>query len=444
VGWANDFDTRLGLLVVLSFPLSVVGWIYWLFCIHRLHLILCRASGGRYPVSARRAVGLQLIPFYSWVWRFRWSNQIADFAKQHSPEPMKVNRPGLLLVLGSLLGTLALLAAQVSSLRLFVLFTVTLYLSRRIRKVVTFTDALQVERRRQLDMALSAGLGAGLGFLLFRALVEFYGKGWKEQLQDGLGILLLSYALARFIEPLLEKVRVAAGMETAHASHPEHRPWMVRTAVLLALIFSNFFHDLLHTQIDRHFDQSWQPLALGLVVSGGITYFWISGIRQEPRRAARFGVLSGAGIALLAAYVLGLALGSGKEATAAKEALVKLPEVVQADAGKIKSAGTLADHIPAVPFGTIKNAGTMAWPWALMGLVGGLVIDRNCVGRGVRSVAISILGVALLGAVAWLLWTHSGSWKDATMQLAGDIGAVGGWCLGLLLHPANVAIFGTR
>lgn len=432
-GWIGGTQAQSAFLLV-SLPLSLVGWIYWLFCVHRLHWILCRATASEYPVRARRAVGFQIIPFYSWVWRFKWTNQIARFVNLHSAAPMKANWPGVYLLLGSLMGTLALLAGC-TSLRLFVLFSVTLYLTRRIKKVVTCTDALHVERRKQLDMALTAGLGAGFGYLLVRALDEFFSnKSTAEKLQDGFGILLLSFALARFIEPLVEKLRAMAGVEAVHASTHEKRPWLIRSAVVLTLIFSNFFHDLLHTQIER-FRDNWQALVVGLLVSGGITYFWISGIRQEPRRAARFGALSGAAIALLAAFILGIALDTSEPATTVNPASAALSEV-----GVPHPA-----RLPAVPFGDIKSAGTLTWPWALMGLVGGLVIDRRWGGQGVRSVALGILGAALVFAVALLLWAHTGSYhKEEIMKVVADVGAVGGWCLGLLLHPANVAIFGTR
>lgn len=452
LGWVNDFETRLGFLLIVGLPLNLLGWIYWLFCIHRLHLILARATDCTYPVRPRRAVGLQMVPFYSWVWRFKWAKQIAHFVNLYSPMPMKVNRPGVLLVLGSVVGILALLA-QVSSLRLFLLFGVTLYLTRSIKKVLRFTDAVFVERRKQLDMALTAGLGAAIGFLLIRALYEFSQKSPWDMVKDGVGILLLSLILSRFIEPLIAKVRAAAGMETDHPADEKKRSWLVRAIVFLALVFSNFFHDLLHGQME-HFDENWQTLVVGLVVCGGITYFWISGIRQEPRKAARFGVVSGAGIAFLVTLMLGLALGLQKKPANPDEAYAQgseasLPHVEIPVPIVGKATGTPPHRVQfTVPFGG-KSAGTSAWAWALLGLVGGLAIDKKWGRRGLRSVALGMLSAALLFAVAWVLLAHLGSpvttetYIEEIWNRGADVGAVGGWCLGLLLHPTNIAIFGT-
>lgn len=429
-GWLVDGDAQNGFFAI-GLLVSFTGWIYWLFCLWRIHQILARTTEHKYPIGPSRAVGLQLIPFY-WAWRFRWPNQLADFINKHSPGSMRKDWPGLCILLASVLGSVALLFSC-TSFRLFLIFAVVNHLNRKIRKVVTFTDALHVARKKQVDLAISAGLGASFGFLACRALVEFSQKPLADQLRDATGIVLLSLALARFIEPLADRLRQALGIEASHHLSAERRSRLLRLAVFLVLVLTNFFHDLLHAQIDQYFRETAQILLAGLLVSGGITYFWIAGARQRPGRAACFGCLSGAFMALFLAFTIAVILEAA-------------PEKKNAQATAPEPSITLISHrlpLPPVPWvresewASVRPV-SMVWPWMLFGLLGGIVVDRRW--RGPERIAVAIMGAALVCAVVMLL-QEAHITKAEIVKVFAHLSASSGWCIGVLMHPSARAIF---
>ena len=59
--------------------IGLVGWGYWLVCVHRIHWILAEATGGQYPISPAEGAGFNLIPVFGFYWIFRWPNEIARF-----------------------------------------------------------------------------------------------------------------------------------------------------------------------------------------------------------------------------------------------------------------------------------------------------------------------------------------------------------------------------
>src|ERR1044071_399227 len=61
------------------------GWVYWLFCVHRMHKVLARATYSSYPTTPRRAIWLQFVPLYNLIWAVKWPNRIAKFLKQTNP-----------------------------------------------------------------------------------------------------------------------------------------------------------------------------------------------------------------------------------------------------------------------------------------------------------------------------------------------------------------------
>lgn len=64
---------------VYVFLPAFVGFVYWLVCVHRFHLILADVPGAQYPVSPARAVGFHFIPLYNFYWLFKWPQEIAKF-----------------------------------------------------------------------------------------------------------------------------------------------------------------------------------------------------------------------------------------------------------------------------------------------------------------------------------------------------------------------------
>jgi hypothetical protein len=109
--------------------LGLPGFIYWLFCIHRLHKILGELTQGRYPISPGEAALKHIIPFYNLYWVFKWPGELSDY----------VNRRGhVKIVSGAVLGLMLLLSLIVY--RLFdgafgmaALFGVTLFISSKLK-----------------------------------------------------------------------------------------------------------------------------------------------------------------------------------------------------------------------------------------------------------------------------------------------------------------------
>src|SRR5262249_37642488 len=148
-----------------------------------------------------------------------------------------VRWPGVLILLGGLLGY--------TSFRLFVLFSVGVYLNRKIKRVVEFTRKPARSRKGQFDLAISGGLGAGFGLVMYSAVVDFAGARHPNPLLELLGILLVSVAIVKFVEPVAEWARHGFHTEEHPSPVALKRPWVFRGAIFLVVIVSSFSHDLL-------------------------------------------------------------------------------------------------------------------------------------------------------------------------------------------------------
>ncbi len=58
------------------------GWTYWLFCVHRFHKLLAELSSNQYPITPGEAVGRHFIPFYNFLWLFRWPSSLSDYVNE--------------------------------------------------------------------------------------------------------------------------------------------------------------------------------------------------------------------------------------------------------------------------------------------------------------------------------------------------------------------------
>jgi hypothetical protein len=61
------------------FLLGFVSLVYWLVCVHKLHVVLAFVPGWKHPVSPARAVWFHFIPIYSIYWLYRWPREAAGF-----------------------------------------------------------------------------------------------------------------------------------------------------------------------------------------------------------------------------------------------------------------------------------------------------------------------------------------------------------------------------
>jgi len=58
---------------------ALIAYVYWLACVHALHVVLRNSTRGRYEVSPLRAVGFHFIPCFNVIWIFEWPYRLAKF-----------------------------------------------------------------------------------------------------------------------------------------------------------------------------------------------------------------------------------------------------------------------------------------------------------------------------------------------------------------------------
>lgn len=113
------------------------GWVYWLFCIHRLHKILEEMSEGRYPIAPGEAVGKHFIPIYNFFWVFRWPMAFTEYL--HDRGRLRI-MPGLLLGLMLLLSFF--LRFFDGAIALASMFGIAAYISAMLRKHIVLVRGL--------------------------------------------------------------------------------------------------------------------------------------------------------------------------------------------------------------------------------------------------------------------------------------------------------------
>jgi len=359
---------------------------------------------------------------------------MARFLKEARPEMrVAVIWPGILVLLGVLL--------KFSSFRLFIFFAVGAYLNRKLRDVVVFNKAVRIARKQRLDLAMTAGLGAGFGLILCQAMQQFSQKPWLEQLRDVLVIALVSLGIVKFVEPFSDWVRHNLRPEPHHVE-PDHavqhhaettgkRSLLLRGAIFLVIVFSSFSHELLSAEISGKMWESVRTLSAMLIISGGITYAWSAGARRQ--RATQLGLLSGGGLAML--LILTLFIAFDAQADAVQNSL-------SSSVQNQLMHGTMGPEVvPWIIGAQVNSLSSVAIPlllWSILGLVGGLAIDRNWGGGSIWHVAMSVLGAALIVILAlWL--ANFGNHKQIVLGAA----AVLGWCLSLLIYPAAEKVLRT-
>jgi hypothetical protein len=407
------------------------AWCYWLFCVYRIHKVLVRATHGSYQIKPFRAIWPQFIPVYCWVWAVQWPNRLGKFLKSQRPDlKMKLRLPGILLLLASVIGIVG-----PTSIRLLVVFGVGTYLNRRISEVIAISKPTKAERN-EFDLALSAGLGAGFGAVFCQAVQGFSGKKPREQVQDVLVILLVTVGIAKFIEPLADRVRHAF-----HATHnseeAKKKSFWLRVVILIAIVFSGFSHELLHAEIAQDPWGALRLVAAMLILSGGITYAWAASARKREKSASLFGFISGGGLSSLLVLALFIAFNQPVEAYNSQS---------PAGSGLCSSVGLLIpwssnpcvhlssaapEVIPGIIAFHVSSMMTMAAPlvlWSLLGLAGGLVIDRT------RGAPWLVAAIVFLTALIVSLSLRFADAVDRNQIILGA-SAVTGWCVSLWIYP---------
>ncbi len=109
----------------------IAAWIYWLFCVYRLHSILEEITSSRYPINPGQAVGYHIIPFFNFYWVIKWPASFASYINERGRVSIA---PGGLL--GFLLFVSFVARFADGAIALFGMFGVLLYMSARLRKHV--------------------------------------------------------------------------------------------------------------------------------------------------------------------------------------------------------------------------------------------------------------------------------------------------------------------
>src|SRR5580692_4263845 len=93
---ASIMDFRIPNLYL--FLLIFVGFIYWLVCVYRYHVVMQHAPGWKHSISPARAVGFHFIPLYNLYWVFKWPQEIARFVNwRFGQSVMKPQMVGLMV-----------------------------------------------------------------------------------------------------------------------------------------------------------------------------------------------------------------------------------------------------------------------------------------------------------------------------------------------------------
>lgn len=439
----------------------LVGWVYWLFCVHRMHRALKEATAGAYPVTPRRSVGFQFIPFYSWVWGFKWPKQVAEFVNSRS-DSHRMSRywPGVVLLIAAFLGQTNLLAP----LHLLLLFGTGHYIALKLKPVLPPFEHTTVVRRRehQLSLAVSAGVGTVFAFKLFQAFWNPFKHNTPGELfHEILAIVIVSLGVILFIEPLAEMSRARLGLEDHH-TRAISRSWRIKISFFAILALTSLAHGFLHRQIEDEMGSDAMGCLIGIagatLISGGITYAWVTGACREKPRAARNGLIAGA---LVGLCVISLVFGASRARHS--EATTAIEDATATTAGQnVKNAVEKGSPVPTdVVNNLAKNSQDpeliAKWqldlrkiiiPWTLLGLIGGLVIDRIRGQRPSRIVAIAIFVAAAvlfpgLGFLAGRFNMPGYVPPTASEQLA-HILAIGGWALSLTIFPFSDSLLAVQ
>ncbi len=408
---------------------GLAGYVYWMFCIHRIHKILREYTKGTYPIAPWKSVTYHFIPGYSLYWIFKWPGTLAKFVSSTS------NSDGKPLRMRGWLPALALLVASVMTslfgfekgigLQLLLLFGAGLYVTRKLQDLLPAPEPISLRRLKQWKVAASAGVGAAFSLLLFEAIREFFSPHTPklEREHELVAILLVSVGVMIFLEPLAEKVRDLLVHD--HLVLRTKKSWWLRLAIFGILVFTSLLHGMAHTAVDNWMKdpdghKKIAALAAAMLISGGITYFWIGAAHLHRPHATLSGAVGGAALAVvisfgLASVVVAHGNGSG-DVTNRLEEHFALPGVPLMVTHQLEN-GAL----------DIKTLLFMAVPWLLMGLAGGAVIDRRWMHCCAGSLALSVVVAGIVGGL--LLRFFSSGWAQTFAHLP----AVAGWVVALIV-----------
>ena len=123
VGSGEDDSLNTFLLLTV-----IAGWLYWIWCIHRIHTVLAELSNYRYPVQPGPAAVRHIFPIYNLFWVFYWPSKLSQYLN---------NRGRVHILPGAVLGAMLLLSLLLrfldGAIGMASLFGVTWYISNKVK-----------------------------------------------------------------------------------------------------------------------------------------------------------------------------------------------------------------------------------------------------------------------------------------------------------------------
>jgi len=259
-------------------------------------------------------------------------------------------------------------------------------------------------RLSAVRLALSAGLGSGFSLLVLLAVKNFLVELSHGQVSELFSILVVSVGVVAFIEPVLERFAVAAGVSHHHAA-PLPAGRIARLVGFALIAGASVSHGALHDMVSKNLIGAIAFLTPAVITPAATTYAWA---RQSARgRAAAWqggaiGAIFGGGF-MLASLTILLAVKAVSLSTSELELL------------------TLANAVQ----------------WGAAGLAGGLVLDRKWGATPVRGIAIALLVSVAIGWVIVIVLAGFSGVSDLDL-IVQDVARVLGWVAGIMVFGPTV------
>lgn len=130
-GVMEALGAEAGLVTMLTGSMIVIGiisFIYWLFCIHRIHKIMAELTSDRYSISPGEAALKHIIPILGIVWLFQWPAELSRYLN---------GRGRVKMISGNAIGAMLLLSVLLrwvdGAFGTAALFGVTLFVSSKLK-----------------------------------------------------------------------------------------------------------------------------------------------------------------------------------------------------------------------------------------------------------------------------------------------------------------------
>jgi hypothetical protein len=267
--------------------------------------------------------------------------------------------------------------------------------------------------------ALWASLKVGFGWAFLLLICQGISRFWSLSLPDKLSeasvmflIFLGSYIV---LEDLFERLKTLFGISDERPGHEIPASWRA-AAIAIIVLFASASHSLLHDilgdlVIHQGFLGTVRTLTYSYVLFGFcILWVWIRGARQQPPRAARYGLACGA-ILNVAPLVF---------------SIVRM----MAEYPQTRHFLSLHPVSPSYHLATLTFLALLVIPGPLFGFVGGWVVDS---GRFPRPTVAIVVALAI-GNLAYSAFCSAvlRTWLPWHVTYLYPVAA---WWLALWLHP---------